>query len=79
MGAVRTTFAMVAASLVRRKQLIARGIADPYAGKLTGSMSPSSSAVGPGMNSVSTTVNRFLPSLKLAGLKIANKLGNCHL
>ncbi|KAF8657553.1 hypothetical protein AX16_002190 [Volvariella volvacea WC 439] len=31
MGAVRTTFAMVAASLVRRKQLIARGLPDPYA------------------------------------------------
>ncbi|KAF8628035.1 hypothetical protein AX15_004150 [Amanita polypyramis BW_CC] len=30
MGAVRTTFAMVAASIVRRKQLIARGIPDPY-------------------------------------------------
>lgn len=33
MGAVRTTFAMVAASLVRRKQFIARGIPDPYAVK----------------------------------------------
>lgn len=33
MGAVRTTFAMVAASLVRRKQFIARGISDPYAVK----------------------------------------------
>ncbi|KAJ7081810.1 inositol hexakisphosphate-domain-containing protein [Mycena belliarum] len=31
MGAVRTTFAMVAASIVRRKQLIVRGLADPYA------------------------------------------------
>ncbi|KAF8734647.1 hypothetical protein AX14_003198 [Amanita brunnescens Koide BX004] len=33
MGAVRTTFAMVAASIVRRKQLIARGLPDPYATK----------------------------------------------
>ncbi|KAJ7193929.1 inositol hexakisphosphate-domain-containing protein [Mycena pura] len=33
MGAVRTTFAMVAASIVRRKQLIVRGLADPYAMK----------------------------------------------
>ncbi|KAJ7649811.1 inositol hexakisphosphate-domain-containing protein [Roridomyces roridus] len=33
MGAVRTTFAMVAASIIRRKQLIVRGLADPYAGK----------------------------------------------
>ncbi|KAJ6512734.1 inositol hexakisphosphate-domain-containing protein [Mycena sanguinolenta] len=33
MGAVRTTFAMVAASIVRRKQLILRGLPDPYAMK----------------------------------------------
>jgi len=33
MGAVRTTFAMVAASLVRRKQMLANGAADPYASK----------------------------------------------
>ena len=31
MGAVRTTFAMVAASLLRRKQMIDRGLPDPYA------------------------------------------------
>lgn len=30
MGAVRTTFAMVAACLVRRKQLIDQGIEDPF-------------------------------------------------
>jgi hypothetical protein len=30
MGVVRTTFAMVAASLVRRKQVLARGMEDPY-------------------------------------------------
>lgn len=30
MGAVRTTFAMTAASLVRRRQLILRGMEDPY-------------------------------------------------
>jgi len=34
MGAVRTTFAMVAACLVRRKQLVAQGIPDPYATKI---------------------------------------------
>ena len=33
MGAVRTTFAMVAASLLRRKQMIDRGLPDPYAPK----------------------------------------------
>lgn len=40
MGAVRTTFAMVAACIVRRKQLIAKGLADPYAVK-----QPASAAV----------------------------------
>ncbi|KAM6504289.1 Inositol hexakisphosphate domain containing protein [Amanita muscaria] len=33
MGTVRTTFAMVAASIVRRKQLIAKGLPDPYASR----------------------------------------------
>ncbi|KAF4597582.1 hypothetical protein EYR40_008044 [Pleurotus pulmonarius] len=36
MGAVRTTFAMVAASLVRRKQIMAKGFPDPYATKGVG-------------------------------------------
>ena len=35
-GAVRTTFAMVAACILRRKQLIERGLDDPFAPK-TGS------------------------------------------
>lgn len=33
MGAVRTTFAMVAACIIRRKQLLARGMDDPYVGR----------------------------------------------
>jgi hypothetical protein len=33
MGAVRTTFAMVAVSIVRCKQLIVCGLPDPYAVK----------------------------------------------
>ncbi|KAF8556228.1 hypothetical protein OG21DRAFT_1409537 [Imleria badia] len=33
MGAVRTTFAMVAALIVRRKMLLVRGLGDPYAVK----------------------------------------------
>ncbi|KAJ4477327.1 inositol hexakisphosphate-domain-containing protein [Lentinula aciculospora] len=37
MGAVRTTFAMVATCLVRRRQLILRGLVDPYGLKLPGS------------------------------------------
>ncbi|KII85117.1 hypothetical protein PLICRDRAFT_45241 [Plicaturopsis crispa FD-325 SS-3] len=48
MGAVRTTFAMVAASLVRRKQLIARGLADPYAVKPIAV--PGNTAVASGVN-----------------------------
>lgn len=33
MGAVRTTFAMVAALIVRRKMVLRRGLEDPYANK----------------------------------------------
>lgn len=43
-GGVRTTFAMVAACLVRRKQLIDRGLADPYAVKVPGIGSPTGSS-----------------------------------
>lgn len=39
MGAVRTTFAMVAACIVRRKQLIDRGLEDPYAPRSVASRS----------------------------------------
>jgi Inositol hexakisphosphate len=41
MGAVRTTYAMVAASLVRRRQLMVRGMNDPYAGRGLGTNSGS--------------------------------------
>ncbi|KAI0360175.1 hypothetical protein OH77DRAFT_1394828 [Trametes cingulata] len=46
MGAVRTTFAMVAACIVRRKQLIDRGLEDPYAAKSVGSKSGLSTPSG---------------------------------
>ena len=49
MGAVRTTFAMVAACIVRRKQLIDRGLDDPYAARSAGSKS--------GINTVSGTLS----------------------
>lgn len=39
MGAVRTTFAMVAACIVRRKQVIDNGLEDPYAARSVGSKS----------------------------------------
>jgi len=54
MGAVRTTFAMVAASLVRRKQIMANGGPDPYASKAPQSTLPISSS--PGTMSVSISV-----------------------
>ncbi|TFK46087.1 hypothetical protein OE88DRAFT_1668241 [Heliocybe sulcata] len=52
MGAVRTTFAMVAASLIRRKQLIQAGLEDPYARRGIGS-GPSASLVD-GINGISS-------------------------
>ena len=52
MGAVRTTFAMAAACLVRRRQLMLRGIPDPFAPKMLNTPSISHSASG--MNTVST-------------------------
>jgi hypothetical protein len=36
MGAVRTTYAMVAACIVRRKQCIEMGLGDPFARELRG-------------------------------------------
>ncbi|KAG6837385.1 hypothetical protein H0H93_010544 [Arthromyces matolae] len=61
MGAVRTTFAMVAASLVRRKQLIALGMHDPYAGQLPQIGSPSSSS---GVNTTTYVLNRLKRALE---------------
>jgi len=49
MGAVRTTFAMVAASLVRRKQIMANGGPDPYSSKAPNGIFSGS----PGMNTAS--------------------------
>jgi hypothetical protein len=45
MGAVRTTFAMAAACVVRRRQLVLRGHPDPYLTKLLNS-SPLSNSGG---------------------------------
>ncbi|KAH9856633.1 inositol hexakisphosphate-domain-containing protein [Lenzites betulinus] len=47
MGAVRTTFAMVAACIVRRKQLLDRGLEDPYAARSAGSRSGLSTPSNP--------------------------------
>ncbi|KAJ3797672.1 inositol hexakisphosphate-domain-containing protein [Lentinula aff. detonsa] len=51
MGAVRTTFAMVAACLVRRRQLVLRGLPDPYGVKSSGPHP--SSPPGSGISTVS--------------------------
>jgi hypothetical protein len=50
-GEVRTTFGMVAALLVRRHQLLAKGVEDPYAGRVLG-MTPRGPN-GTGSNTVS--------------------------
>jgi hypothetical protein len=46
MGAVRTTFAMTSACVVRRRQLMLRGQPDPYATRLTITSPLSNSASG---------------------------------
>lgn len=53
MGAVRTTFAMVAACIIRRKQVIAREMEDPYVGKTVG--------LRPGVNTVSGHSDQYCP------------------
>ena len=50
MGAVRTTFAMTAACLVRRRQLILRGLPDPFGTRLLGT--PNQPNAGSGINTV---------------------------
>ncbi|KAF8176691.1 inositol hexakisphosphate-domain-containing protein [Mycena galopus ATCC 62051] len=62
MGAVRTTFAMVAASIVRRKQLIVRGLPDPYATKQNGPATP----VRIGTPTGNETESRILQALEQA-------------
>ncbi|KAK7006097.1 inositol hexakisphosphate-domain-containing protein [Favolaschia claudopus] len=68
MGAVRTTFAMVAASIVRRKQLIVRGLPDPYTvAKQTGPNTPARSGTPTGIQPPSQeTESRILQALEQA-------------
>ncbi|KAF8896122.1 inositol hexakisphosphate-domain-containing protein [Infundibulicybe gibba] len=63
MGAVRTTFAMVAASLVRRKQIMLKGMPDPYAIRFPAG--PTSPLAGQGISG-SQTESKILQSLELA-------------
>ena len=55
MGAVRTTFAMVAALIIRRRMLLARGLDDPYAVKSSfvfPSGTPRQGSATPGISTV---------------------------
>ncbi|KAJ7707320.1 inositol hexakisphosphate-domain-containing protein [Mycena rosella] len=66
MGAVRTTFAMVAASIVRRKQLIVRGLADPYAIKPTAASTPIPVGTPTGTPPSQQTESRIMQALEQA-------------
>ncbi|KAJ7472784.1 inositol hexakisphosphate-domain-containing protein [Mycena latifolia] len=66
MGAVRTTFAMVAASIVRRKQLIVRGLADPYAIKTNAVSTPIPVGTPTGSPPSQDTGSRILQALEQA-------------
>jgi hypothetical protein len=61
MGAVRTTFAMVAAVIVRRKMLLARGLEDPYASRLSllSNIGSGAQKIGSGNFGVSTASQRL--------------------
>ncbi|KAK0469504.1 inositol hexakisphosphate-domain-containing protein [Desarmillaria tabescens] len=65
MGAVRTTFAMVAASIVRRKQLISKGLPDPYPAKGFQSTSGTNSIVIH-VQTYQDTESRLLQSMEQA-------------
>lgn len=56
MGAVRTTFAMTAACIVRRRQLMLRGLPDPYSAKLLNTSHLPNLANGSGISTVSQNV-----------------------
>jgi len=71
MGAVRTTFAMTAACVVRRRQLMLRGLPDPYAARLP--HSPHLSNAASGVNTVSQ-VQMLLDNLLTSGVRISSSL-----
>jgi len=71
MGAVRTTFAMTAACVVRRRQLMLRGLPDPYAARLP--RSPHLSNAASGVNTVSQ-VQILLDNLLTSGVRISSSL-----
>lgn len=68
MGAVRTTFAMVAAVIVRRKMLLARGLEDPYPSRSSflSNFGSGSYKMGNGSPGTSTPTNQAATDIKLA-------------
>lgn len=68
MGAVRTTFAMVAAVIVRRKMLLARGLEDPYPSRSSflSNLGSGSYKTGNGSPGISTPTNQAATDIKLA-------------
>ncbi|KAG1726694.1 inositol hexakisphosphate-domain-containing protein [Suillus paluster] len=68
MGAVRTTFAMVAAVIVRRKMLLARGLEDPYASRSSflSNLGNGAHKIGDGSPGISTPTNQVATDIKLA-------------
>ena len=71
MGAVRTTFAMTTACIVRRRQLMSRGLPDPYAARLPNS--PHLSNAASGINTVSQ-VQILLDNLLTSRVRISSSL-----
>lgn len=71
MGAVRTTFAMTTACIVRRRQLMSRGLPDPYAARLPNS--PHLSNAASGINTVSQ-VQILLDDLLTSRVRISSSL-----
>ncbi|EGO24423.1 hypothetical protein SERLADRAFT_438035 [Serpula lacrymans var. lacrymans S7.9] len=73
MGAVRTTFAMIAALIVRRKLLLSNGLEDPYARKVPGITNGHSGIQSSGNTGISTPTNQLATDLKLMqSLEYAN-------
>ncbi|KAF7323269.1 hypothetical protein HMN09_00107700 [Mycena chlorophos] len=67
MGAVRTTFAMVAACIVRRRQLIVRGLDDPHAMRgISSTPLPIGTPTTNGFPSSQETESRLLQALEQA-------------
>lgn len=78
-GAARTTLAMVAASVVRRKQMLERGLSDPFSLPLVGtSMSVASGLISrtstPGGPAGGIDPARSSPTSQMAEIRIAQSL-----